>query len=79
MTSQRDNKRYSDTIFTHWRKSSHSYPNGNECVEVSFSISAVGMRDSHHPDAAVLIVGHSEWKAFLDSITTGEFRALSKQ
>jgi uncharacterized protein DUF397 len=72
MTIQDDNERYFDTNFTQWRKSSYSNPNGNECVEVSFS-NAVGMRDSHHPHGAVLVFDHSEWTAFLDGITAGEF------
>lgn len=72
MTNQ-DQERHLDISFTQWRKSSYSNPNGNECVEVFFGDNAVGMRDSRHPNGAVLAFGHSEWTTFLDNIAAGEF------
>ena len=58
-----------------WRKSSHSFANGN-CAEVAAwrkstaSVSdghcaEVGVRDSQDPDGAVLVFGPAAWVAFL--------------
>lgn len=74
MNIQNGNKRHLDTTFGHWRKSHFSNPN-NQCVEVAFSSNAVGLRDSQHPDGAVLVFDHGEWQAFLDAIAAGGFRA----
>jgi hypothetical protein len=68
MTSRNANERQLDTSFAKWRKSSRSNPNGNECVEVSFSTNAVGLRDSKIP-AAFLVVDHAEWQAFLRRVS----------
>jgi Domain of unknown function (DUF397) len=48
-----------DMAFVEWRKSSRSHPNGNQCVEVSFSRDAVGLRDSKSPGSEALAFGHS--------------------
>ncbi|MGH3972380.1 MAG: DUF397 domain-containing protein [Pseudonocardiaceae bacterium] len=69
MTIHDSNKRHLNTAFTQWRKSSYSNPNGNECVEVSVSNNAVGIRDSHHSHGAVLAFDHAEWMIFLDGIS----------
>lgn len=69
MTSHDSNKRHLGTTFTQWNKSSYSSIEGVECVEVSFSNNAVGIRDSHHPDGAVLAFDHAEWMIFLDGIS----------
>ena len=75
MTIHDSNKHHPDTTtFTQWHKSSYSNPNGNECVEVSFSNNAVGIRDSHHPHGAVLAVYYAEWMTFLDGISDGVAR-----
>jgi hypothetical protein len=74
MTIHNSNKRHLDITFTQWHKSSYSNPNGNECVEVSFSDNAVGIRDSHRPHGAVLAVGQAEWTSFLDGISDGAAR-----
>jgi len=76
MNIQNANKRHLDTTFTQWHKSPFSRPeNQNQCVEVAFSSNAVGLRDSQHPDGAVLVFDHGEWQAFLDAIAAGGFRA----
>lgn len=62
-----------DTNFAEWRKSSFSNPNGNQCVEVSFTSNAVGLRDSKNPDGAVLVFDHCEWTAFLSGVDAGSF------
>ncbi len=67
-------QRHLDDTFTQWSKSSYSSIEGVECVEVSFSGNAVGMRDSHDPHGAVLTFDHGAWAAFLDGATASEFR-----
>lgn len=74
---QDGNKRDLDTTFTQWHKSSYSSIEGVECVEVSFSSNAVGMRDSHHPHGTALAFDHGEWTTFLNGITAGEFRCTT--
>ena len=74
MTLHDSNMRHLDTSFTHWHKSSYSSIEGVECVEVSFSNNAVGVRDSHDPHGAVLAFDQAEWKTFLDGIADGAAR-----
>jgi len=57
--------------FGPWRKSSFSNPNGNACVEVAFSPTAVGLCDSKNPDRPKLVFAHNQWLVFLaDAATT---------
>lgn len=52
-----------------WRKSSHSGPNGGDCVEVSGALPGiVAVRDSKNPGGAVLAFTLGEWSAFLKRI-----------
>ncbi|MFH0241798.1 DUF397 domain-containing protein [Streptomyces sp. HK10] len=54
-----------------WAKSSHSGPNGGDCVEVAAGPEAVYVRDSKAAgDGPVLRVGRDGWAAFL-AFTTG--------
>jgi hypothetical protein len=46
-----------------WRKS--SYTTDNNCVEVAFSASEVGVRDSKQRTGATLEFGPGEWRTFL--------------
>lgn len=49
-----------------WSKSSHSGPNGGDCVEVAAGSDAVYVRDSKVAgDGPALRVGRDEWAAFL--------------
>jgi hypothetical protein len=66
---------------TGWRKSSHSFSNGNcaevaawrksshstagSCAEVGQDGAVVGVRDSKDPDGPVLVFGPVAWVAFL--------------
>src|SRR5262249_17233379 len=56
-----------------WWKSTRSNGSG-ACVEVA-GLADGGMlvRDSKHPDGAVLTVGPTEWRAFLRAAKHGEF------
>jgi hypothetical protein len=56
-----------------WRKSSQSGPNCDNCVEVAFVDDAILLRDSKHPDGAVLVFTQSEWDAFVGGAKDGEF------
>ncbi|GAA2412989.1 DUF397 domain-containing protein [Streptomyces glaucosporus] len=53
-----------------WFKSSHSGPNGGDCVEVAAGRDAVYVRDSKAAgDGPVLRVGREEWAAFVALVT----------
>lgn len=73
MKIQDTNKNDLDTDFTEWKKSPLSNPPDNQCVEVSFSSDAVGMRDSRNPTGFVLVFDHGEWEAFIGGAKGGSF------
>jgi hypothetical protein len=75
MRIQNVHKQHLDTNFTTWEKSPLSNPPDNQCVEVSFTGDAVGLRDSRHPDGYVLVFDHGEWDAFVGWVA-GERRGL---
>jgi Domain of unknown function (DUF397) len=57
-----------------WRKSSRSSGGGNgDCVDVADLGDAVAVRDSKHPDGAVLAFSPSEWRAFIEGAKAGDF------
>ncbi|HEY0542708.1 MAG TPA: DUF397 domain-containing protein [Actinoallomurus sp.] len=58
--------------FGPWRKSSFSGPDGNECVEVAFDTTAIGLRDSKNPDGPKLNFNHDRWLTFLTRATGTE-------
>jgi hypothetical protein len=58
-----------------WRKSTRS-GNGGNCVEVATNLidtHGVLVRDSKHPDQAVLRFTRAEWTAFVGGVHDGEF------
>ena len=55
-----------------WHKSSRSGGNG-DCVEVAFTGTLIGVRDSKDPTGPVLTVGPTEWSALLTGIQHGKF------
>lgn len=79
MNIQDAHKRHLDTNFAEWQKSPLSNPPDNQCVEVSFSSDAVGMRDSRNPDGHVLVFDHGEWEAFIGGVEAGSFRLPKTQ
>lgn len=54
-----------------WRTSSTS--GGGECVEVRPLSEIVEVRDSKHPDGAVLVFNFDEWARFVEGVRLGEF------
>ena len=55
-----------------WRKSSHSGPNGGECVEVALTSKYAATRDSKNAEGDVLIFGVDAWASFLNAATSGQ-------
>ncbi|MFJ9371771.1 DUF397 domain-containing protein [Streptomyces sp. NPDC101455] len=52
-----------------WVKSSYSGENGGNCVEITPAIPAVvPVRDSKLVEGPVLVVTHSAWSVFTDSL-----------
>ncbi|SFK68386.1 protein of unknown function [Streptosporangium canum] len=61
-----------------WRKSSHSGPNGGQCVEVADNLpGVVAVRDSKDPDGPALFFTPAEWRSFIGGIKTGDFTSSS--
>jgi hypothetical protein len=58
-----------------WFKSSRC--DSGACVEVSFSTSAVGVRNSTSPDAGALWFRPESWAAFLTDVQGGRFDRAS--
>jgi hypothetical protein len=57
-----------------WRKSTKSFPDGQECVEVAqLGGGAIALRDSNNRTRPDLRFTASEWTAFLDSVRDGQF------
>jgi hypothetical protein len=70
--------RASDLVDAAWTKSSHSGPQGGNCVEVAFlPAGEVAMRNSRHPDGPALVFTPGEWHAFISGALDGEFAAPS--
>ncbi len=58
--------------YTEWRKSTRSGNQAN-CVMVRNSPTTVQVKDSKHPEGAVLSFTHDEWRAFVGGAAEGEF------
>ncbi|MEV4103109.1 DUF397 domain-containing protein [Nonomuraea sp. NPDC049649] len=57
-----------------WRKATASGGTGGDCVEVApLSQGRVAIRDSKNPSGPVLVFTASEWDAFKDGVSKGEF------
>ena len=65
-----------DLLRAFWRKSTHSYGNG-DCIEVAaLSHGEIGVRDSKDPEGPVLRFTPAEWAAFMAGTKAGEFDDL---
>lgn len=57
-----------------WRKSSHSNPDGGDCVEVADGFPGViPVRDSKYPHGSVLAFPAEAWATFVAGVKAGEF------
>ncbi len=75
--AERSSESLAGTATPRWRKSQHSNPNG-ACAELApLSGGSVAMRNSRHPDGAVLIYTAAEFLAFLLGAKDGEFDDLT--
>ncbi|SNT56544.1 protein of unknown function [Actinomadura meyerae] len=52
-----------------WRKSSHSGPNGGNCVELADAAGVVAVRDSKDPDGPVLLLTRAALRTAVQSAT----------
>jgi hypothetical protein len=59
---------------TQWRKSSYSFPDGQECVKITTELTEwVGVRDSKlGDDSPVLAFTAAQWRAMLSKARTGQ-------
>ncbi|MDS1272691.1 DUF397 domain-containing protein [Lipingzhangella sp. LS1_29] len=55
-----------------WTKSSYSYGNGGNCVEVYRTERDTHVRDTQHRQLGQLRVPRAEWAAFLNAVRTQE-------
>ncbi|MFI1306774.1 DUF397 domain-containing protein [Streptomyces sioyaensis] len=61
-----------------WRKSSHSNPDGGQCIEVSDNLPAlVPVRDSKHPHGPALTFEATAWSSFVTAVKGGALPGLS--
>ncbi|MEV0266476.1 DUF397 domain-containing protein [Streptomyces sp. NPDC050617] len=69
--------RASDLKHVTWRKSSHSSPEGGNCLEWAPVIAAthdvIPVRDSKNPGGPALLLSVGAWGAFMDALKTDAF------
>jgi hypothetical protein len=54
-----------------WRRSRRC--ESASCVEVTSHSGGIALRDSKHPDGAILLFSHAEWDAFVAGVRDGDF------
>jgi Domain of unknown function (DUF397) len=59
-----------------WAKSSHSDPNGGNCVQARDTRHGVQVRDSKNPDGPVLAFTRAQWLAFATAIKNGKHSSI---
>lgn len=59
-----------------WRKSSHSNPDGGDCVEVADGYPGVlPVRDSKNPSGPALLIPAADWTTFVSALKSGDLTA----
>ncbi|WP_081639959.1 DUF397 domain-containing protein [Actinomadura flavalba] len=53
-----------------WRKSSHSGPEGNHCVELANTPGKVAIRDTKNPTGATLLVDRTSFHRLTNKLRT---------
>ncbi|MGP3982064.1 DUF397 domain-containing protein [Streptomyces sp. KR80] len=57
-----------------WRKSSHSNPDGGDCVEVASGFPGiVPVRDSKDANGPALVFTSGAWSEFISGVKSGDF------
>jgi hypothetical protein len=51
--------------------SSHSSPEGNNCVELAGTALGIVVRDSKNPDGDAIAFGAASWRTFMAGVKTG--------
>lgn len=66
-----------DLSYITWRKSSHSNPDGGECIEVSDDLPAlVPVRDSKRPQGPALLFSASTWSSFVTAVKSDRLPSM---
>jgi hypothetical protein len=69
---------YDDLSRATWWKSSRSNGSGgNNCVEVGFAGTAVGVRDSKDRGGPALAFAADQWRTFVTTVKTGALDLLA--
>ncbi|WP_026314114.1 DUF397 domain-containing protein [Actinomadura flavalba] len=51
-----------------WRKSSHSDPQGNNCIELASAPGTIAVRDSKNPEGPKLLVNRNDFRRFTETL-----------
>lgn len=62
-----------DTSGLTWFKSSRSSGSGQCVTAARLENGGMAIKDSKHPDGAVLTFSRGEWQAFIEGVKDGEF------
>lgn len=57
-----------DPLQTHWRTSSYTNPNNNNCVEVGPTATAVGVRDTKDRARGHITISRAAWATFVRNV-----------
>lgn len=60
-----------------WKKSKHSDPDNQGCVEYNLNGRLVAIRDSNHPERATLVFDAGEMSAFVKGLMDGSIPSPS--
>jgi Domain of unknown function (DUF397) len=63
------------TDFVKWHKARASGANGGACVEVGYTTTSTGIRDTTLGEASpIAVASHGTFRAFIDAIHDGKLR-----